>query len=315
MSRSISQIYSEAVAKRNNYLQITEFNSGRSNSKTSVLNIITYVMAAMIFTYETILDVFEVNIAKLIGGRINGTAQYYATMAKYFQFNPNTGDGDELIFNEDTMTIAYRYVNKTRRIITRSAYQYYPDQTGVTIKVCKDNTNSSANEGGGIYAPLSAQELAAFKHYIDDIKFVGAQIHCLSIPGDLVRVNAEITYNNLYITEAQAFENVRNALINYVKSLDYNGYVYYQSVIDAIQSADYIVDVTGEGGEAHAKVFLTKYVEGQKAYVVNDLSDQLYGGRTAYSGYLTFVDETQDESVTTLKVGSGYLKFKKYSED
>ena len=29
---------------------------------------ITYVMACLIFTYETILDVFEINIAELISG-------------------------------------------------------------------------------------------------------------------------------------------------------------------------------------------------------------------------------------------------------
>lgn len=314
MSRSISQIYSEAVIKRNNYLQITELNSGRSNSKMSVLNIITYIMASMIYTYETILDVFEVNIAQLIGKRVNGTAQYYATMAKHFQFNPETNEGDELTFDEDTLTINYAYVDKTHRIITHSAYQYYSDKTGVTIKVCKNNTDSSANDGGGVYTPLSTQELVAFKHYMDDIKFIGAQIHCLSIPGDLIRVNAEITYNNLYISQEQAFENVKTALVNYIKNLDYNGYVYYQSVIDAIQSADYIVDVTGVGGEGHAKVYLTKYVEGKQEYVADE-SDQLYGGRTAYSGYLTFVDETLSEPTTTLQIGDNYLTFKKYSED
>ena len=38
--RSVSQIYSEAVSTRNNYLQLTELNTGRSNSKLSMLNLL-----------------------------------------------------------------------------------------------------------------------------------------------------------------------------------------------------------------------------------------------------------------------------------
>ena len=33
MSRSISQIYAEALATRNNYLQITELDSGRTSRR------------------------------------------------------------------------------------------------------------------------------------------------------------------------------------------------------------------------------------------------------------------------------------------
>lgn len=48
--RSVSQIYSEAIATRNNYLQLTELNSGRTNSKMSIMNLMTYVVAVCIYT-------------------------------------------------------------------------------------------------------------------------------------------------------------------------------------------------------------------------------------------------------------------------
>ena len=312
MGRSISQIYSEAVAKRNNYLQVTELNSGRSTSKTSVINILTYVMASLIYTYETILDVFEINISKLIASRINGTARYYAVMAKNFQYyNTKEESAVKLIFNEDTCQIEYEKIDKSRRIITYSAYQYYAEKTGVTIKVCKDNSGQS--DGGGVYTPLTEDELTAFKNYIDEIKFVGAQIQILSIYGDLMNINADIVYDDLYINEEQAFDAVKAALINYAKSLDYNGYIYYQSVVDAIQSVEHIVDVTGRGGNGYAEVTLTSCHDNGSVYN-SEAESVIYGGKIAKSGYITFVNELDKDRANNLVIGDGHLNFVKLSE-
>ena len=93
--RSVSQIYSEAVSTRNNYLQLTELNTGRSNSKLSMFNLLTYVVAVCIHTYEAVLDLFQVRIAEVLKGRINGTPDWYAMMAKKFQYNSVTESGDE----------------------------------------------------------------------------------------------------------------------------------------------------------------------------------------------------------------------------
>ena len=90
MSKSLSQIYSEAIQTRNNYLQITELNSGLTNSKMSILNLITYVMSVLIHSYHVMLDIFEIEIANIISTRINGTAQWYVIMATKFQYNNNT---------------------------------------------------------------------------------------------------------------------------------------------------------------------------------------------------------------------------------
>ena len=86
--RSVSQIYSEIVTTRNNYLQLTELNSGRTNSKLSMMNLITYVTAVCIHTYEAVLDVFQLKIAEILNGRINGTPDWYVMTAKKFQYNP-----------------------------------------------------------------------------------------------------------------------------------------------------------------------------------------------------------------------------------
>lgn len=306
MSRSISQIYAEAVATRNDYLQISSLDSGRSESKMSVINILTYVMAALIYSYEVILDSFQVKIAEIISNRINGTPTYYAQMAKYFQYNPLTGSMDTMYFDEDTFQIKFSSKDKTHRIIAKSAYQIYDDM-GLVLKVCKENNDISAAEGGGVYTILSSQELTAFKNYIDKIKFLGAEIYCQSIPGDILSINATIIYDDLYIDEEQALENVKTALINYIKELDFNAYVYYQSVIDAMQAAEHIVSVTGPTDDSYAIVTLKNYNINTKAY---NEAETITNRTTPLSGYLTFIDETLDNQPSTLVADSSHFIFK-----
>lgn len=289
MSRSISQIYSEAVSKRNDYLQLTELNSGRTEQKMSVMNMITYVMACLIFTYETILDVFEINIAELISGRINGTPEWYAKMALKFQFNSLNNLGDTIIFNDDTMKIEYQTPNEQHRIIAKSAWQNYDAENGIILKVCKDNTDSSEIENGTLYKPLTNAEMTAFMSFIDQIKFVGAKIFPMSVPGDIITIECSIDYDSNYIQADQAFENVKAKIIEYAKNLEYNGFIYYQSFIDAILSAEHILNV-----HAGAKIWVKSYDPAQRQYIEPIQIQNRY--RTA-SGYVKFLDEGSENTI------------------
>ena len=87
MSRTIKEIYNEAVQERNRRLELTEF---ASDSKLSVMNGILWTVAAVIYSFETLLDVFAVDISEAINNRINGTPDYYANALLQYQ------QGDEL---------------------------------------------------------------------------------------------------------------------------------------------------------------------------------------------------------------------------
>lgn len=263
MARSISQIYAEAIYTRNNYLQITELDSGRTKSKMSMLNLITYVMAVLIHTYEAALDVFQVDIATIIGNRINGTPQYYVTIAKYFQFNPDTQEGDPIVFNEDTMKVEYEAVDETHRIVVQSSYEYY--EQGIILKVCKEETDSKELDGGTAYTQLSDAEMTAFKSYISAIKFCGAKLYCLSNPGDIITIHtsasAPIYYNDSAVTREQAVQNIKNAFVEYIRSIEFDDYVRYQKIIDVIQNADGVTDVS-----ARVRVGIFQYNNQTGAY-------------------------------------------------
>ena len=262
----------------------------------SILNLFTYVMAVLIYTYETILDVFEINIARLLSQRINGTPEYYAMVAKKYQFNSATQTPDKLIFDEDTLKIGYETVDPTHQIIKQSAWEYSIIQTtdenenvievrnGIVLKVCKNS--ESSEDGAAVYQPLSAAEMTGFRNFINQIKFLGAKVSCVSTFGDILTISGVvINYNKDYVNEDQAFESVKAALINYAKNLDYNGYIYYQSIIDAIQAAEYVLDVI----TTDAEITLTPFDTGQNTY--SDTPETLTGRLSAYSGYVTFIDE------------------------
>lgn len=261
--RSISQIYSEAVNTRNNYLQLTELNTGRSNSKLSILNLLTYVVAVCIYSYETVLDVFQVRIAEVLNGRINGTPDWYATIAKKFQFNNVTETGDEMRFNEDSMKIEYVQVDTSHRIIEKAAWQIEDDT--LILKVCKANSNSNEVNNGTPYMALNDTELTAFKIFIQNIKFIGASICCESSPGDIVTIvadkNSPIFYDDSYVTASQALTNIQKAVINFANTIEFNGMLYYQSILDVIRKAEHVTDIS-----SNIKIYVSSYNTEKRDY-------------------------------------------------
>lgn len=284
--RSVSQIYSEAVSIRNNYLQLTELDSGRSNSKLSILNLMTYVVAVCIHTYEVILDLFQVRLAQVLNGRINGTPDWYAMMAKKFQYNNLTEKGDELVFNEDTLKIEYVTPDTSHRIVERASWQMDENGSALLMKVVKANTSSNEINNGIPYMKLNEAELSAFKSFVEQIKFVGAEIKCFSYPADIVTVKADrgnpIFYNDSYITETQALESIKQSLIEFSNGFEFNGYLYYQSILDAIRQTEHITDIGNS-----LQVLVQPYDVEKNAYAE---SFRLNGRCRLQSGYIRFLD-------------------------
>ncbi len=284
--RSVSQIYSEAVSVRNNYLQFTELNTGRSNSKLSMINLLTYVVAVCIHTYEAVLDLFQVKIANVLNGRINGTPDWYALMAKKFQYNSVTATGDELVFNENTLKIEYSKPDVSRRIIEKVAWERDENDGSLTLKVCKANTNSEEIDNGVPYMPLGDYELIAFKMYMQQIRFVGADIYCESCPGDILTIVADknnpIFFNDSYITAAQAISSIKQGMIDFANAMEYDGYLYYQAILDVIRKTEHITDVG-----SNIKIYISQYNTVDRAY---DEPVRLNGRTKLKSGYIRLLD-------------------------
>lgn len=298
--RSVSQIYSEAITTRNNYLQLTELNTGRTNSKMSIMNLMTYVVAVCIFTYEAILEAFEVRIASILAQRINGTPQWYAVMAKMFQYNSALDTGDEIVFDENTLKVNYKQIDETHRIVKKVAWQDNLDGNSIILKVAKDNSKSVEVASGTPYTHLSPNELSAFKAFINEIKFVGSEVWCESCPGDILTIKSNVScpiyYNANVISQGQAIEEIKNALITFIQDFSFNGILYYQSVINAIRQAPNITDVNSE-----VEVYIQSWNMITQSY---DTPTQLTDHLRLKSGYLKLINPN---GVNTVNLDNIYI--------
>lgn len=182
MSRTIKEIYNEAVQERNRRLELTEF---ASDSKLSVMNGILWTVAAVIYSFETLLDVFAVDISEAINNRINGTPDYYANALLQYQ------QGDELTVREDGLAFGYAQVDETKRIITQVSYVESTDDSNLDSKlVLKIATGTK-----GHLEAIPAEELVPINAYIGKLKFAGTRIEVISTKGDVLVPRLTVFYD------------------------------------------------------------------------------------------------------------------------
>lgn len=229
MSRTLTEIYNEAVETRNKYLELTELTN---DSKMSIINAFTWVTAAAIYSFETLLDVFTTDIAKTFTQRINGTSAYYANAMLKWQY------GDDLIINDEGTAFHYATEDTTKRLITHVSYQeYYNEEFKDNILILK----VASGEGRSL-SQLSDEELIAARAYLNQIKFAGVKCNVVSRRGDVLVPRLTVYYDGA-ITKEELYDNIDTALIDFIVNMKFDSLVYSQKNIDAIQKVEHVTDV------------------------------------------------------------------------
>ena len=229
MSRTLTEIYNEAVETRNKYLELTELTN---DSKMSIINAFTWVTAAAIYSFETLLDVFTTDIAKTFTQRINGTSAYYANAMLKWQY------GDDLIINDEGTAFHYATEDTTKRLITHVSYQeYYNEEFKDNILILKVATGE-----GSSLSQLSDEELIAARAYLNQIKFAGVKCNVVSRRGDVLVPRLTVYYDGA-ITKEELYDNIDTALIDFIANMKFDSLVYSQKIIDAIQKVEHVTDV------------------------------------------------------------------------
>lgn len=246
MARTLTEIYSVAKGCRDQYLQLTEF---QNSSKMSILDAFTWVTSACIWTFENILDVFKVDLAKELQNRINGTPAYYANAMLKYQH------GDELMMNEEGTQFSYPTVDTSKRIITKVAYSENEEvgfkDKELLLKVAKGEP--------GHYERLSDDELLAARAYLRQIAFAGTHFVMVSRKGDVLIPRVTVYYDGAVPAE-EVYSNIENALNDFIANLDFNGVIYAQKVVDAIQKAEHVVDVYIDNSATNRQgIFVAQY--------------------------------------------------------
>lgn len=246
MTRTLSEIYADAKDCRNNYLELTEF---ENSSKMSILDAFTWVVAACIWTFENILEVFKVDLAKDLQNRINGTASYFANALLKYQ------SGDELVMNEEGTQFSYPSVDVSKRLITKVAY-YEEEEAGFHDKIVRFKI---ATGKPGAYSRIEDSELVAIRAYLGQILFAGQHAKVVSRIGDVL-VPRVVVYYDGAVTEDDLYKQIEEVLNNYIANIEFNGLVYAQRVIDSIQNVEHVTDVEVSSEDTdHQGIFIARY--------------------------------------------------------
>ncbi len=269
MSRTIKDIYNEAVTERNKRLELTEF---ASDSKMSIMNGILWVVASVIYSFETLLDVFAVDISTTIDARINGTPNYYAKALLQYQ------QGDELMVREDGLAFGYAQVDESKRIITQVSYVESTDDQNIDSKlILKVATGTKGN-----LEAIPAEELVPINAYIGKLKFAGTRVEVVSTKGDVLVPRLTVFYDGA-IPESEMYDAIESRIKEYVMNINFDAAVYVSQLTDAIRRADHVTDVyIDETATPEQGVFIACHDTDGKIQPLQRI------GRMAYtaSGYL-----------------------------
>lgn len=248
MSRTIKEIYNEAIGERNKRLELSEF---ASDSKMSIMNGITWTVAAVIHSFETLLDTFAVDVSTAINSRVNGTPTFYADALLQYQ------KGDELSVREDGLAFGYANVDETKRIITQVSYIESTDETNLDSKlILKVATGKK-----GKLSPLPSSELVPVNAYINKLRFAGTRIEVISREGDILIPRISVFYDGA-VPESEIYEKIEDKLNAYIMQIPFDSSVYVSSVIEAIRGTDHVTDVyIDQDTTPRQGIFIARYDE------------------------------------------------------
>lgn len=229
MARTIKQIYDEAIAERNKRLELSEFSS---DSKLSILNGITWTFAAVIFSFEAILDLFSVDISKVINNRINGTPTYYINALKQYQ------KGDEILVREDGLAFGYAETDSTKQIVTQASYMESHSDVNLDNKLI---LKVATGDKGNLHA-IDVEELTMIQAYINKIKFAGTRIEVTSQEGDVLVPRVSVYYDGA-VMESVVYDLIEEQLNVFMQDIKFDSTIYVSDIIAAIRSAEHVTDV------------------------------------------------------------------------
>lgn len=261
MARTLSEIYAVAKEARNQYLELTEFQNG---SKMSIIDAFTWVTSACIWAHENIMDVFKVDLAADLQNRINGTPAYFANALLKYQ------SGDDLVMSEDGTSFSYATVDETKRVVTKVSYSEVEEQNfNDKMLLLKIATGEA-----GAYQRIESDELLKIRAYLNQLLFAGQHAYVVSRNGDVLVPKVTVYYDGA-VEESEVYQNIEDSLNNFIANIDFDGVVYAQKVIDAIQSAEHVTDVAIDTQATDKQgIFVAQY-DDDNNIVVNSDGEQL----------------------------------------
>jgi hypothetical protein len=254
MSRSISEIYNAMIAEKESFAVLNSYtplvddaqtmlDELTTSSKVGIWRLILWVCAVAIWIHEGLWYSFEIETNEKADTLIPGTVGWWVNTMKKFQY------GDALVWNDVTEKWEYETIDSTKQIIIQAAV--VESNSLLVIKIAKSDGSTGLEK-------LTSPELAAASNYVDIMKFAGTLTTMISDDPDYfyllctVYVDTSIIYNDesnpsdplngSLIVDSTVFP-IRDAITNYISTLDFNGKLFIVELVDAIQSVSGVSNV------------------------------------------------------------------------
>ncbi len=282
MARTVTEIYNELIARKE---ATPELAGLTSTAKTAIWRLWLYIVAYVTALHEALWDAKAAELTELAKNTLVGTLNWYAQKCKEWQ----NGYQFELIDGK------YQYAtdDPDARLVKRVAISDI--ERGIMIKVANED-----NDGNPI--PLTAEQLANLQAYINQIKIVGTKIDMVSLNADKLLFDITIYYKGSY---SVVKDNVISAIINYLKTLPFDGAVTRANLITAVNNVEGVEDIY---------VISLQHQYGSNPVANIDRIALPASGYWALDGGNQFgnVTNNTDGSVTINNGGNCSLKFKLY---
>ncbi len=202
-------------------------------SMVSIEAILTYIVAVAIWTLENLMIKHQKDIDTVITNNALCSIPWYHAQCLNFQL------GYFVQFNQDTYRFEYPQIDESARIIKFASVRQLAVEgiTKLRIHVSKDNKQ-----------PLTAIEKQAFEAYIKEIGAAGIHYEIISQQPTSLSFKIQIVRNAMVIdTEGNRLNgqgnSVNEAIESYLDNIIYGGVFNRTKLVDALQSADGVVDV------------------------------------------------------------------------
>lgn len=206
-------------------------------SVVSIEAILIYVFASAVWLHEKLWDRFRQEVEELIDSSYVTSLSWYYAKALDFQ------NGDALSFDEKTYSFRYPEVNESKRIVKNVAIRQVTDDSVTKLKIYFSDKDKQ---------PLSGDTRTSFETYMKQIGAAGTHYLFVSEAPDELRVHLHVYYDALVLDSTGTRLNgggkpVEEAIEGYLNGLEYGGVMYASKLIDVIQQAEGVKDVTLDG--------------------------------------------------------------------
>lgn len=229
MARTLSTIYNSIKSKCSEYRELDEV---ANSSKFSLSNTIFYIVSSAIYTFEVLMDTFQVDLAKEINKHVNGTLAYYQYMLKKYQ------SGDRLVVSDDFINFQYAEENVEKQIVKGAKIDEVTDP-GYNDKRLEVQV---ATESDGVLCKIGEDELVNISSYMNQIAFAGTRFNITSRSGDVLIPKMTVYYDGK-ITPEDMWAAVEETLKEFCVSTSFTGRFYIQRIVDALLNVEHVMDI------------------------------------------------------------------------